>query len=369
MLPTSSTIQGIPLIIRDATGRADANNIWISTQRFDLIDHYASTIRLNSSYQSFKVVPYSTTRYAITVNYTTGLAPFGYSLTFDYVFTQRFLQRSWRGVASSASGTILAAIFTSNLYVSYDSGVNWSNPLNQSGAFNGIAMSSDGTYMVAAMQSNTLWVSTDSGNNWTSRDSSRTWWAVATSADGSIMLATTSSATAYAYVSTDYGTTWTQKTSAYTQLYGCAMSSNGTIMYLVAGASYVYVSTDTGNTWTQKLSVDNWNNVCCSADGTIAYAIATTSIYKTTDSGATWTLIYSPAGNFGGGACSSDGQTFVTYFSWPSTLQVSFDGGATFKAIGSSQYWAQISVNALASQIFASVTLNGYLYTGALSLT
>ena len=75
MLPTASTIQDIPLYIRDATGNAVTNNIYISTQMFDLIDHYASTITLNYEYQSVCFIPFSTTRYALTLNFS-NFAPF-----------------------------------------------------------------------------------------------------------------------------------------------------------------------------------------------------------------------------------------------------------------------------------------------------
>lgn len=76
MLPTASTIQDIPLIIRDAQGNASISTIFVSTQTFDLMDHYASTIEMATNFQSLRVVPYSTTRYAITLNYTDQLAPY-----------------------------------------------------------------------------------------------------------------------------------------------------------------------------------------------------------------------------------------------------------------------------------------------------
>lgn len=76
MLPTASTIQDIPLIIRDTNGNASVSSIFVSTQRFDLIDHFASTLELSTNFQSLRVVPYSTTRYAITLNYMDQLTPY-----------------------------------------------------------------------------------------------------------------------------------------------------------------------------------------------------------------------------------------------------------------------------------------------------
>jgi hypothetical protein len=69
MLPTASTIKDISLYIRDATGNAATNTIFVSTQSFDLIDQYASTISLTNNYQSIRFTPFSDTRYAITLNF------------------------------------------------------------------------------------------------------------------------------------------------------------------------------------------------------------------------------------------------------------------------------------------------------------
>ena len=76
MLPTASTILNIPLFIRDMSGNAVTNNIVVSTQTFDLIDHYASTITMASNYQSIRLIPFSTTRYALTLNFLGDISPY-----------------------------------------------------------------------------------------------------------------------------------------------------------------------------------------------------------------------------------------------------------------------------------------------------
>jgi hypothetical protein len=52
-----------------------------------------------------------------------------------------------------------------------------------------VASSADGSKLVAAEQGGQLYTSIDSGLSWTARDSARNWWSVASSADGSKLVA------------------------------------------------------------------------------------------------------------------------------------------------------------------------------------
>jgi hypothetical protein len=373
MLPTSSTIEGIPLIIRDSTGRANANNIWISTQQFDLMDNFASTIRLNSSFQSFKVVPYSTTRYAITVNYTTGLAPFAYAISFGYVYTQRDSSRNWGGVASSSAGTVLAAAVgypSGEIYVSTDSGVTWGVQTALNKQWAGLAMSSSGSTMVASVYNGYLYTSSNTGSTWTQRDSVRNWGAVASSSNGTILLASTYhtfSGSDFLYLSTNSGVSWSSKGSSLAYI-SCAMSSDGSIMYATTYFGKIYVSTDTGTTWTPRDSDRAWGGVCCSSDGVTAYATSFSEIYKTTNSGASWTLVNSDSGNRGP-ACSADGSIVLgaSLSGGLGPLRLSSNGGTTFSDSGASRFWSPLCLNASGSQLLAGVN-TGYLFTGQLAI-
>lgn len=371
MLPTSSTIEGVPLIIRDSTGMADTHNIWISTQQFDLMDNFASTIRLSNSYQSFKVVPYSTTRYAITVNYTNGLVPFSYAVVLGYNYTQRDSSRSWASVASSSSGTVLAAgegFPGGEIYVSTDSGASWTVKTSLSKKWFGLAMSSTGTYMLGAANGSYLYTSSNSGTTWTQRDSTRNWANVFVSSDGSIMYGipqNINTTTDYVYVSTDYGVTWTPKNSL--RSYWCgAMSSNGSVMYVGSYVGYIYVSTDTGNTWSQVGSSTSWRGMCCSSDGVIAYASDGNQIYKSTNTGSSWSVVDMTNG-VRGPVCSSDGSIVVGANGYPGYIAVSSDGGTTFTQTGTSGYFGVLAINSSGSQILTGVN-PGYLYTGQLSI-
>ena len=52
-----------------------------------------------------------------------------------------------------------------------------------------VASSADGTRLVAVATGGQIYTSTDSGTNWTARESNRYWWSVASSADGTKLVA------------------------------------------------------------------------------------------------------------------------------------------------------------------------------------
>ena len=70
ILPVVSSIQGNSIIIRDATGTANTNYIYLSTQGLDRFDNGRSTLIMSNSYQAVKVVAYSNINWAILQNYT-----------------------------------------------------------------------------------------------------------------------------------------------------------------------------------------------------------------------------------------------------------------------------------------------------------
>ena len=79
-----------------------------------------------------------------------------------------------------------------------------------------------------------------------------------------------------------------------------ASSADGTKLVAVVNSGYVYTSVDSGTTWTQRGTQQNWGSVASSADGTMLVAIAFgqvspdgslvgSGIYTSDDSGTTWT--------------------------------------------------------------------------------
>ena len=74
------------------------------------------------------------------------------------------------------------------------------------------------------------------------------------------------------YVSTDSGNTWIAKESS-RNWYSVAMSADGTKQTAVDNGGQIYVSTDSGNTWIAKESDRYWYSVAMSADGTRQTAV------------------------------------------------------------------------------------------------
>ena len=129
----------------------------------------------------------------------------------------------WK-VAQNAGQTILGA----NLGLV---GASWTARDSGTRAWHSVASSSDGSKLVAGVGGGQIYTSTDSGVTWTARDTGRNWRSVASAADGS---------------------------------------------KLVAGVQggQIYTSTDSGVTWTARDFNRNWRSVASSADGSKLVAVA-----------------------------------------------------------------------------------------------
>jgi hypothetical protein len=208
-------------------------------------------------------------------------------------------------VASSANGTKLVAVSTDldpatlklvggNIYTSSDSGATWT----QTGTkqhWNSVASSSDGTKLVAAgggpdtdaggayTGGACIYTSADSGATWTQTTAPRLSWApVASSADGTKLVAV---AVGHGiYTSADSGATWTQTTAPDPFWQSVASSANGTKLVAVSTdldpatlklvGGNIYTSSDSGATWTQTGTKQHWNSVASSSDGTKLVAVS-----------------------------------------------------------------------------------------------
>ena len=162
-----------------------------------------------------------------------------------------------------------------------------------------IASSSDGTKLVAAVSvvdvgegtftPGRIYTSTDSGATWTQRDSAdRLWMDVASSDDGTKLVGVVYNGRIY--TSTDSGANWTQRDSADRNWTGIASSADGTKLVGVVNNGRIYTSTDSGVNWTQRDTANReWWAVASSADGTKLVAVGNSGIFTSTDSGASWT--------------------------------------------------------------------------------
>jgi hypothetical protein len=251
----------------------------------------------------------------------------------------RYPMRAWLAAAASADGSKLIAaagsykglnfvvhgfsnedkvgieqwykefvVGTDNLYTSSDAGSTWvarESPRK----WIAVASSADGSRLLAAEVGGRLYTSADSGITWTPRESNRLWIAVSSSADGRRLAA--AAMAGQIYISNDAGATWAPRA---TQGYWRSIASSADGTTLVAATSmfdgkmivpglkgFIYVSTDSGVTWTPRSAEGNWFSVAVSADGQkmvaaqylVPYSFddieRIAGIYRSTDRGVTWT--------------------------------------------------------------------------------
>jgi hypothetical protein len=358
MLPPASTIQGVPVIIRDWSGLAETNPIYVSTQLNDLIDSHASTIILDRAYQSFRVVPYDTTHYAITANYTEGLMPYEYAIQLLLEFFLVSLNRSWSALAVGPDGSMMLAVTNGGsnpgFYVSVDFGRSFSRFTGRTGNYVSCAVSQRRMFAADAgvidegrPVGGYLYYSQDDGLTWDALldADEQPWISIVTNTAGDVVLAITS---LVALFSVDQGFSFRSLSfamgagSTYT---GCAIADppsftqDDIVLYIsVQGsdAEFIYRNinpTEGGQFLASGSPQANWIAVCCSLSGSIAYGLTDTGfLYKTTDTGTTWTSMTTPEPFLNRQLqCSDDGQ--ILYGINGLNIYLTEDGAQTFRLL------------------------------------
>lgn len=218
-------------------------------------------------------------------------------------------------VAASADCNELVAVTggsSGSIYLYNYSANNWVQPAGApTGNFTAVASSADGTRMVAVTSnsvSGTIYVSTNSGANWTATASGQKWVSVATSADGTKMLAAAYGN--YLYLSANSGSSWTPNTFGSANWTAVASSADGSKLAAANGSGYIYTSGDAGANWQQSGAPSaNWSGLASSADGAkLTAAIRGGGIYLSSNFGVTWTKSAgAPTQNWDSIASSADG--------------------------------------------------------------
>lgn len=195
----------------------------------------------------------------------------------------------WDSLASSADGTIILAShnfydtngWLTEVFVSTDQGVTWTNKLFNDDVVVAAAVSADGGQMVCsqvispdgASESPGMVISRNGGQTWVRAYPS--FWApnLVCSADGRIL----AGAVGQVAISTNFATNWVFTGNANFAPYpAVACSADGS--HVVSVGRGIWMSKDTGATWSQATLppappyLTNWNAVVSSADGCTLYA-------------------------------------------------------------------------------------------------
>ena len=225
-----------------------------------------------------------------------------------------------------------------------------------------VASSSDGTKLVAVVAAGQIYTSTDSGVNWTPRDSVRNWSSVASSSDGTKLVAVVNGG--QIYTSTDSGVNWTPRDSpgpSNKSWQSVASSSDGTKLVAVDFGGPIYTSTDSGVSWTPRESVRDWNSVASSSDGTKLVAVLQIGqIYTSTDSGVNWTARESVR-DWRSVASSSDGTKLVAVAT-SGQIYTSTDSGVNWTPRESNRNWYRVASSSDGTKLVATV-YGGQIYT------
>ena len=195
---------------------------------------------------------------------------------------------------------MVAVAGTGNIYTSTNSGDNCSVVSGTSGKiWRSVASSADGSKLVAAALNDSIYTSTDSGNTWVSNNLPHlTWVSVASSAAGNILAAALGGfnlGNGPICVSTNSGATWISGNSPILAWTSIASSADGTKFVATALTAYsgtvsnsIFTSSDLGITWaSNNVPAENWSSVASSADGNMLVAA--------TYNGGIWTFQITPS--------------------------------------------------------------------------
>jgi hypothetical protein len=235
-----------------------------------------------------------------------------------------------------------------------------------------------------------IYGSTNAGTTWTSWTLpllSNNWSSVASSADGTKLVAASYfefGGDGLIYASSNSGAAWAATHAPVNDWTSVASSADGTKLVAVTDARYegtnglvmggVYRSADSGATWTRTSAPGNeWVSVASSADGTKLAAMAdayydgtneltTGGIYISRDSGATWTQTSAPNIPWFSVVCSADGTTLVAAAAGFSQIYVSKDGGEAWTTGSPAAAWTAVVSSADGYRVVATTT-DGAVYT------
>ncbi len=253
-------------------------------------------------------------------------------------------------IAQNAGQSILCGQLAQNV------GLSWhtNGPLL---AWRGIASSADGSALVAVVNGGQIYTSTNFGGTWTARDSNRAWRAVASSADGVKMVAVVNGG--QIYTSINSGASWTAR-DANRNWTSVALSTDGTKLVATVNPGFIYTSTDSGMSWTARDSSRNWSGVASSSNGSnLVATVQTGNIYTSANNGLTWTP-HGSSSAWNSVASSGDGSCLVASVS-SGQLFISTDYGVTWTVTGPSglNLWTSVASSSDGNRLAAVINSGG----------
>jgi photosystem II stability/assembly factor-like uncharacterized protein len=276
----------------------------------------------------------------------------------------------WQALASSADGNKLLAVSQQNVYTSTNSGITWmlASPTPSSDLWHAAASSADGMILAAGSYGG-LYISTNSGASWslnTNAPQNVWYWSIACSADGVKMIAAPYYDTSVGnpqllYLSQDSGATWVATSAPSNHWTAVASSADGTKLIALPSNGPIYTSTNSGVSWVSNNVIAYWTSVACSVDGTKVVAVASPGqIYTSTNSGVTWVshFVIGAGTGFGSVASSANGVRLLTVgFESSSPIFVSTNSGTSWVKqtnAPSVAIWNAVASSADGYQMFAA---------------
>ena len=186
-----------------------------------------------------------------------------------HIYQRKFPNASWK--ATSGRGTSVACSWNGKklvvggdlVYVSTDSGVSW-KPTRVSGAR--VLSSADGNKLLVADHEK-IYVSANSGTTWKTNTAPTDLWGIAASADLNKVVGV-SFDTEQIYTSSDSGATW-QTVGPNDRWLTIASSADGTELLARIQGGTTWASSDSGTTWVPTSAPYDWQwCMASSADGT-----------------------------------------------------------------------------------------------------
>jgi len=247
-----------------------------------------------------------------------------------------------------------------------------------------VASSTDGSRLIAGAygRSGSLYISADGGSSWSETrpaDPHKSWIDVASSADGTRLIAGEQGGRLY--ISSNGGSSWSETRPAGdvdNSWYSVASSADGSRLIAGACTGRLYISSNGGSSWSETRpagDVDKcWiNSVTSGADG--SHLIVGTSpgrLYVSSNGGTTWTETQ-PAGNvdkhWQGLASSADGNKLIAGVYGVGRLYISADGGSSWSetrpAGDVDKSWYAVASSADGNKLVAGTCFGGRLYVSS----